>query len=79
MEEIHRQFKEAQLKLPTVKKLVIHGGHDFSMTANLAALGIFEKIVNPGDAIILELHEIPYAGFFVQVSSMLCLLSSNVS
>ncbi|XP_075226279.1 testicular acid phosphatase homolog isoform X2 [Lycorma delicatula] len=65
--ELHKQFTEVAEKNSSQRKFVIHGGHDFSMTANLGGLGTFEKIVNPGDAIIMELHEIPFAGFFVQM------------
>lgn len=65
------QFNEVEEKSDKLKKFIVHGGHDFSMTANLAALDIYDKIVNPGNAIIFELHEVPFAGFFVQVSKNL--------
>lgn len=56
MKSLHDQFEEAREgKEPP--KLLMHAGHDFSMTSILGALGIFERIVNPSDTLILELHK----------------------
>ncbi|XP_039289379.1 prostatic acid phosphatase isoform X1 [Nilaparvata lugens] len=56
MKNLHDQFEMAREGKQT-HKLVLHAGHDFSMTSVMAALGIFERIINPSDAVILELHE----------------------
>lgn len=75
--EVHKQFSDVASKAPSFKKFIVHAGRNFSMTANLGIFGVFEKIVNPGDAIVLELHEIPYAGHFVQVSINILMLEQS--